>query len=391
MILVPPQEVVDAIESGQNRVTRRLEFYQSDGMTLWAPNYNTSPRLIDGNVSLDYGRDERRVFDITVDNSDNSLRPDPNNGLWYDKIVKLYRGITYYDTTGTLKTWENQMGEFMIDKIDEDSFPHITHLAGRDYAKKCMNSKFGMSTSFPEGTNVIQLIKNIAINAGITKFRLPVSTETLGGILAIDRTQTRWEIMKQLADSFGYDIYFDNLGYLTLTRFRDPVTSALAWTFKTGTKGNLVKWSRSTNDSRLYNHVIVTGEGGDVAALPFFGEALNTEPSSPTRINRIGDRSYFYTSSFFTSDQQCIDLANAWLKVKALESYESSWDSFNYPWMDVGEVVAFIDPRRAATEPVRYLMDTLTVPLGLGPMSATAKRVTIVNDPESAIPAGSSV
>jgi hypothetical protein len=319
------------------------------------------------------------------------LRPDPNNGLWYDKIVKLYRGITYYDTTGTLKTWENQMGEFMIDKIDEDSFPHITHLAGRDYAKKCMNSKFGMSTSFPEGTNVIQLIKNIAINAGITKFRLPVSTETLGGILAIDRTQTRWEIMKQLADSFGYDIYFDNLGYLTLTRFRDPVTSALAWTFKTGTKGNLVKWSRSTNDSRLYNHVIVTGEGGDVAALPFFGEALNTEPSSPTRINRIGDRSYFYTSSFFTSDQQCIDLANAWLKVKALESYESSWDSFNYPWMDVGEVVAFIDPRRAATEPVRYLMDTLTVPLGLGPMSATAKRVTIVNDPESAIPAGSSV
>lgn len=391
MIVAPPQEVIDAIESGNNTVTRRLEFYQSDGMTLWAPNYNTTPRLIDGNVSLDYGRDERRVFDIQVDNSDNLLRPDPINGLWYDKIVKLFRGINYYDTTGTLKTWETQMGEFMIDKIDEDNFPHITRLAGRDYTKKCMVSKFGMSTSFPEGTNVVQLIKSIAINAGITKFRLPVSTEQLGGILAIDRTQTRWEIMKQLADSFGYDIYFDNLGYLTLTRFRDPATSALAWTFKTGSKGNLVKWSRSTNDSRLYNHVIVTGEGGDVAALPFFGEALNTEPSSPTRIGRIGDRSYFYTSQFFTSDQQCIDLANAWLKVKALESYESTWDSFNYPWMDVGEVVAFIDPRRAAHEPVRYLMDTLTVPLGLGPMSATAKRVTIVGNPTSTVPVGSTV
>lgn len=377
MSTLPPQEVIDAIENGTSRVTRRLEFYQSDGTVLWAPKYDIGNRLIDGTVTIDQGRDERRTFEISADNIDNALRPNEIDGLWYDKVVKLYKGIDY-TYQGQSLNWEVQMGEFMIDKIDEDNFPHITKLAGRDYTKKCMNSKFGVSTSFPEGTLVVQTIKNIAINAGVTKFRLPVSTESLTSILAIDRTQTRWEIMKLLATSYGYDIYFDNLGFLTLRKFNDPSTSPVAWTFLTGSKGNLVKWSRSTNDSRLYNHIIVTGEGGDDGTLPFFGEALNTEPSSPTRIKRIGDRSYFYTSSFFTSDQQCYDLANAWLKVYALESYESNWDSFNYPWMEVGEIVGFIDPRRSAHEPTRYLLDTLSIPMGLGVMSATAKRVTIV-------------
>lgn len=574
----PPPEVVSAIEAGSTGISRRIEFYEADGTTPWYPANLETSRLIDGTVNVDYNRDERRSLDLVLDNVDNALRSDPNGGLWYDKVIKTYRGVRYpsdpaapktliiasstangyairaslammgytdtdvstnitsidqlapykiivhysgstaggagaamgtilqqayangkaiftigsqnntnvlpfvsaitndttiargltpttYDSplkggwsdSGTIETtagdkitavditaqvvatwldagnpfftavvaqnssggrwfnvqlannfmtntqgftlgkngmtwlrnyqafneWEVQLGEFLIDRLDEDRYPHQIKVTGRDYTKRCMNSKMEKSVGFVAGTPVTQLIKSVAANAGILKFQLPDLPDKLSARLDFDRTTERWKVMKDAAASINYELFFTPQGYLTMRPFVDPAFGALSWTFQTGTQGNLVSWSRSTNDSRLYNHIIITGEPADETTLPFFGEAKNEEPSSPTRIARIGDRAYFYTSSFFTSDAQCQALANSWLKIRALESYEMSWSSFNYPWMEVGEVVDFLDPRRIESDPTRFLMDTLNIPMGLGPMTATAKRVTYVNDPNS--------
>jgi hypothetical protein len=565
----PPQSVVDAIENGTTTVTRRAELYEADGETLWTPGGSEDSRLIDGSVGLDYGRDERRSLDLTLDNEDNALRPDPDNGLWYDKIIKCYRGVTFATPTETpavaiveadttaagfeikdilirlgfvhvdiltsvaeyeevrdykiivsymrqgvtakgalladafqnglsvltvgsnntptslplilatgtagqsqsygiaqvagdnpvkatwvdevegtytgyspltfaagvrvvaqrtaantnpmagilthtsggrwfhyqppifgtqakillgnalnwlwgytpYTSWETQLGEFMIDNISEDHWPYRTKITGRDYTKKCLVSKLQQTMQFDSSTSLDTLITALASNAGVTKFNIPSTPEVVGSGMAFDRTTDRWAVMKKAADANNYELFFDARGYLTMRKYKDPVLSPLSHTFKTGSAGNLVRWSRSTNDSRLYNHIIVTGESASEDTLPFFGEARNEEPSSPTRIERIGDRSYFYTSSFFTSDAQCEALALRWLKEKALESYELSWDSFNYPWLEVGEIVEFLDPRRLDQEPTRFLLDSLSIPLGLGPMGSTAKRVTFVNDP----------
>ena len=565
----PSQAVVDAIENGTTSITRRVEMYESDGTTLWLPGGDDTPRLIDGNVSIDYGRDERRALDVVLDNTDRALRPDPEGGLWYDKVIKTFRGVRYptdprppriviveedsagdawvyrallyelgftrtdvkinaanfsevseYDivasfmgegmvtkhallktafdngrriitqgsgntatalpsiyaatadslayafavsptvedtvlkggwsyqiqatepgvrplslsagaiavarrgegfsdptaviresSTGsrwfhyqppvflsqgkallanalawlrdyqTFREWETQVGEFCIDNIAEANHPRQTKISGRDYTKRCLTSKIERDMSFEHGTPISLLIRSLAANAGITKFKIPTTTETLGSTMSFDRGTERWNIMKQAANSNNYELFMDQFGFLTMRKFNDPALSPLAHVFQTGAAGNLVSWDRSVNDSRLYNHIIVTGEvTSEDGGLPFFGEAKNTEPSSPTRIERIGDRSYFYTSSFFTSDQQCIDMALRLLKEKALESYEINWQSFNYPWLDAGEIVDFLDPERLDHEPTRFLMDTLAIPLGLGPMSATGKRVTYVND-----------
>src|SRR5690348_16845167 len=56
--------------------------------------------LLDGNVSCDYGRDERRAFDLTFDNTDGSISYDPN-GFWYDKVIKGYRGVQYRKQVST--------------------------------------------------------------------------------------------------------------------------------------------------------------------------------------------------------------------------------------------------------------------------------------------------
>lgn len=584
MSTAPARAVIDAIESGQSTITRRVEIYEADGVTLWNPDPANDPdfeRLIDGSISVDSTRDERRTLDLTLRNDDKLLRPNPNGGFWYDKVIKCFRGVTYavaaippkiaivavsdtgsapyqfrsllnglgmtrtdvrldavtaddvadYDillvwnrntanakaqmladfynsggsvvsmgvaeTAATLPfvtatassgatayawgitpvtadtpftgvftqetattnytgqmitgvdtsvttvatwtnavqtnfrsgviaqnpvggrwfhlhlphanglqakallkagivwvwnyqstaSWEIQMGEFLIDSIAEDSFPHQIKLTGRDYTKKCLLSKLGNAQTYRKGTKVRDLIIALAANSGITKMRLPAMDETLAADLSMDRGTDRWTVIKQASDSNGYEVYFDNQGYLVARKYQDPSLSPVNMTFKTGPDGNLVSFTRSLNDSRLYNHVIVWGDpaDGDESRLPYFGDAKNTEPSSPTRINRIGDRVYTYATTFVNSDQQAKDFALTMLKVHALESYELEFGSIYYPWLEAGEISTIEDPDATEIDPDRFLVDTLTYSMGLGAMSATGKRVTYVGDPGSAV------
>lgn len=569
----PPSIAVDAIEDGTASILRRMEIMEHDGVTPWSPDSEKDNRFITGGVNVDYGRDERRTLDITLRNNDNLLHPDPIQGFWYDKVIKLYRGVKWsarsvqpriviveagdnsttvsnnwknqlknlgyqyvdikfdieyrdvadYDvyvatgsasqsiqypdilrtafndgkavftidgrstsvqipfivsssggTTQTAKTikpsvrdnplsgsfvtetnastfsvvpiashtgievayddtsgsstprallgmsssggrwfhmhtspsttgfgaqmkllvqagvswirnyqedrkWETQVGEFCIDNITGDNFPNHLKVTGRDYTKRCLLSKLERAKAFEAGTSVRELIAAVATNAGITKLKLPEFGLTLDKRMDYAAYTPRWQIMKEIAQSFSYDVYFDSSGYLTMTAFPDPALGASIVTFKTGVKGNLVKYTRSTNDSELFNHLVVTSGDPGADIIPFFGEAINNDPTSPTNIARIGDRmAPEIVNSALDSNQKCKDLALSLLKYFALESYEFSFDSICYPWLDVGVVSDVIDPYAIDTDPTRYLLDTLEIPMALGPMSSTAKRVTVV-------------
>jgi hypothetical protein len=296
-------------------------------------------------------------------------------GFWYNKVLKPYRGCYY----GNGLLWEVQMGEFLIDRIDSDLKSKQIKVSGRDPWKKLMTSKLQFSESFPAGTFVYQLIKALAANSGITKMKIPVSNDILGTTLDLERGTERGSVIKQAANAANYDIFFDNQGYLTMKKFADPTLNPSIATFKTGKDGNLIDYQKSMNDSRLYNHIIIYGdreavEGGEVL-MPYFGEAKNTNPNSPTNIDEIGDRVYTYASSFFTSDNQCQELANSWLAINSLETYEINWQSLYYPHLDAGTVVDVVEPDQDFDSPTKFLLDTLDFPLDLAPMSATGKRV----------------
>lgn len=275
-------------------------------------------------------------------------------------------------------TWEIQLGEFLIDRITEDHFPYDVKVSGRDYTKKCIRSKYVITTAYASGTAIETAIKSIAQGAGITKFLLPVTGSALGKDYFFERGVTRWEAMNQIAGAFGYELFFDAQGYLVMREYLDPLTAPLGYTLLTGVFSNLVTYQKSLNDSRIYNHILVTGESSDGEVNPVWAEALNTEPSSPTRISEIGDRLYEYSSSFITTEAQAQDVADKFLRLHALEEFDLNFSSIALPWLDVGEIVQFLDPRPSAGQPDRFLLSSLTIPLGLGPMSGNAKRVTYV-------------
>lgn len=318
-----------------------------------------------------------------------SIASNANGGKWFDlhlpsingaNTLRLFaNGINWIRGIGSTQHWETQLGEFVIDGINGDLFPSAVKVTGRDYTKRCMNSKIEQAVTFAADTTVGTLVTALAANSGIKKFRLLNMPETLGSTQSFDRGTPRWDIMKKAADANGYEIFFDREGYLVTRKYLDPTTSAPSETWKTGVDGNLAALGRSVNDSRIYNHIAVYGDpSSGETRLPFLAEAFNTNPSSPTNIDELGDRYYSYASTFFTSQQQCQEYANRLLGLHALESFELNISAINYPWVEVGDIGRVIDPNAVATDPDTYLIDSLSIPLSLGPMSLTGKRVTMV-------------
>lgn len=602
MATSPTNDVVDAIHAPVTSVTRRIEICEADGFTPWRPDDDATNFLLDGTISVDGTRDERRNIDLTLDNSSGILKRDPRSGFWYDKIIKVYRGVEYatvsrysdlilsehpslyyrmgenrivrdlsgwgvhmtrhgfpvavqpllrspdagkssrftdpasYFSTGNLPdshpaitsptwtieawvrpigvggmwggtifgrnniehriqvspsrffevmirdangdlfigsaptpaipgrvyhvagrsdgtriqlfvngeqvtsllwsglpqlsndsfsiggsdsgddqmrgdvsdaayytrrlstheikrhylaglgrdnsklTWESQVGEFMIDKIDEARFPSEVKITGRDYTKKCLNAKLPTAMTFDKDTPIETLIRSMATNAGISRFILPRTGITVGDGADFDQGTERWNVMKKIAEASAYELFFNSEGYLVLRKQLDPATSASSLTLQTGAKGNLVDWTKSTTDAEVYNRVICVSEGSD-SALPFYGEASNTDMASPTSIQRLGERTWIYKSAFFTSDAQCVSTAQQFLSVKGLESFEVDFSSLVFPWTEAGEIVEFIDPDASPYDPTRFLLTNFSLPMKLGPMTGTAKRVIIVGTP----------
>jgi hypothetical protein len=377
---LPPDEVIDALIAGIVRITRRVEIYENDAITpfdipLW------DGRLVDGEVTVDRERDERRMCDVTLTNYDNALRINPIDGFWYDKILKVFWGIRYF-SAGVEKRWETQIGEFLIDSISEASFPHTVKIVGRDYAKKCLQTKLKSSLSFSQYTPVEDIIAALAGNSGITKLSLPYTGQGFAQDIVFERGTERWKVMRQLAESIGYELYFRGDGNLTMRPYGDPTLSPLRWIFnQSPLDGTLVNYERTSNDSRIKNHIIVTGatttdlNGFTQTA---FGEAINNDTISPTRVSRIGDRVDPIESDYITDSVQAQALAEQRLRVSALEEFDINFESVIIPWLDGGDIVDIVDRGEGEYVPSRFLLVNFTFPLALNPMTGTARRVTIV-------------
>lgn len=378
-LTLPPTEVVDAIHGTTTRVTRRVAFYMPDGVTPWEPEGpGVRPPLIDGSVSLDQSREERRQLSLTISGEGGTYRPGVE-ALWYDKVVKVWRGVEYPGGS-----WERQLGEFYIDRLDWDHHPDTVRITARDGAKLMKKSKFASNTRFPINHPIEDVVRDIAVSGGlaISKINVPITNAALNEDTYFDQGAERWGAMAEVATAFGYELFFDNEGNLTMREFQDPFLLAAEYTFQTGSDGNLVQFSRSINDSRLRNHVVVHGEAAN--KTPIYAELLNHSSISPTNIARIGKRTEVFRSGFVQTVDQAAALCEQLMKVMGLEQYDVDLSAIVIPYIDVGVVARFLDPDTTGSEPTEYLIQRVDIPLGPGPMRASVGRVT--NLDQSAAP-----
>jgi len=290
----------------------------------------------------------------------------------------LGRAMEWLDAWEPIIDWETQLGEFMIDGISNNEYDDLINISGRDYTKRCLLSKFANSTGYTVGQNVGTIIRGIAVNAGISKFNLPVITDTLPRDVVYERGVERWTAMKEIADATNYEIYFDSEGFLTMRKYSDPLLTPATLRLSSGPEGNLVSATNKASDSRLFNHVIVTGESSNSQIPPVAAEARNILPSSPSSIQRIGDRVTEFKSNLVTTNAQAKELAETYLRISSLEEFELDFSSILLPWIEPGEILEIEEFRSGQYMPTRYLISSLSFPLDLGPMSGNGKRVTVV-------------
>ena len=365
-ITLPPDSIVDAIHGGVTQVTRRVDIYEPDRTTLWAGNVG----ILDGSVNIDQGRSERRTLDVALDNEDRSLTAHPD-GLWYDKIVKVYRGVETFS-----ESWETQIGEFRIDRISSPHFPALTSIRGRDHTKALLGSKFAFNTLYPDNHPIEEVVRDVAFAGGIplTQMDLPLTGESLGREYIFETEGERWKAIKEVCQAYNYEVFFKPDGILTMRQFQDPTTLPVSYTFKTGLEtGNLASYDKEATDTFLKNHIVATGE--NASQVPVWAEAENTTVGHPTSIARIGRRTDFFKTAFIETVIQAQEVADRMLKVAALEQWNLNMESIVVPYLDVGVVVGFDDPDPGPNDPTKFLMQKFVIPLGLGAMTGTAGRV----------------
>jgi hypothetical protein len=306
-----------------------------------------------------------------------ALTPASNVALF---LALFQAGINWLYSYGGTQTYETQVGQFCIDKISEPRFPHEIKISGRDYAKRLSLSKFDQTVTFVAGTSVDYLIRAEAANGGIFNLKLAGTGQVLPGDLTFSRSSDRLAALTLICASVNQEIFFDSFGYLVTRLFLDPALAPISLYLNLGGVGaNVITMDKSSDDSLLFNRIICTGASAStsVQGLVYEGIAENHEPSSPTRIERLGERTNAVDMPTFTSDAQCLDWAKRVLKVSALESYNLNYASLVFPWLEAGEITQYVDSVNSIA-PTRYLMTSFNVPLGVTSQSGTAKRISIV-------------
>lgn len=361
-------------------------------------SYSDVP-IIDGSVTVANDRDERRTFDMTIDGTGIVVGPD---GLWYDSVVRIYRSVEVDpadlaaasgpDLALLLAISERpyQLGTFLIDTIEQPHFPNQIHIAGRDFTKKLMLAKFNHATTWalsheqldPTGFTMVEILLGV-IEAGgygdITIYPPATGPPITLPVFTYEAGTSLWTALKEVTESQGYDLWYDPSGLPIAAPFVDPSTSPVVYDFLTGAAGNLAAYTKSTDDSQIFNHVIVTGITSDDDRLPVFGEFSNTAAGSPTRIARLGERLMKYDSAFVDTDTKAMVLARQMLRIAALESFVVDMDTLVLPWLEVNTVISFTPPDPDPGDPVNFLLTNLEIPLGLGTMKVTGKRIQVVS------------
>lgn len=293
------------------------------------------------------------------------------------------RAVTWTSAYEALEEWEIQLGEFMADSISLGQSYSTISVNGRDLTKMCQQSKFVVSTTFKAKTPIESVIKTVATNAGISKFKLPITDKILDKDMTWERGTSRWDVIRDVSHSNNYEVFFDNEGYLFMREFRDPLLTPPTLELSAGLGGNLISRGGKTSDSQLFNHIVVVGESSDSSTPPVYAEAINTTPTSPTSVAEIGDRVAVTTLSMITTIQQAQKYANTLLAVSALEEFELDFEATMLPWIEAGDILEMKRSDSRYWGPDRYLLTNLSFPLDLTPMSGNGKRIEKVEAADS--------
>ena len=324
--------------------------------------------IISGDVKLDSTADIRASLDLTTYDADwtaaldDALTP-------YGNEIYVERGIVYGDNS---IEWVGQ-GYYRIYSVEQQSAPKGSlAITAKDRMSGIIDARPLAPMEFGQGTSVSSvfdfLVKEVYPDAVIVfDFDAGEATFPSSHVLEDDR----YGFLKDICDALGKVMYWDYAGRLQVCTAPNPMEPVFEVTH--GPNGVVTTVSRSLSRDGVYNALVATGEpvGEDP---PVRGVALDLNQASPTYwYGPFGKVPKFYSSSFLTTDDQCVAAAEAMLLRQLGVPYSVDFEMVpNVALEPLDPVLITYDDRLA---PEIHVIESLTIPLDPGAsMQATTKQ-----------------
>lgn len=352
--------------------------------------YNTNGTL---NVTNQSGC--RRTFNLQIHNEDGKYDIDVNK-VWLGQKVKLYLGL-YIDGTPYLI----QQGVFYLTNPTD-----IMNTAEKCIQLNCTDkwayldgTLFGNLDGIykvPVNSNIFDAIKALlltdrgngipidAIKPNISSFFNTKKTMLSNGELVpilntpftatIDKGQTYADVLLQFNTMLAGIVYYDNVGRLNVepneTDLLDKDKEIL-YKFDQNNCDILGK-SQEFKFTDVFNDILCVGAttNGYLAK----GRATNTNVKSDLCVQRIGRKTKVYEDTNYYTDGLCQDWANYLLRTNTILQTSINLTTIPLYHLDVNKLITITDEKNHLKEE-KFLINSLSIPLGLGQMTITATSV----------------
>lgn len=352
--------------------------------------YNTNGTL---NVTNQSGC--RRTFNLQIHNVDGKYDIDVNK-VWLGQKVKLYLGL-YIDGTPYLI----QQGVFYLTNPTDimNTAENCIQLNCTDKWAFLDGTLFGNLDGIykvPVNSNIFKAIKALLLTdrgngipidstkPNISSFFNTKMTALSNGELVsvlntpftatIDKGQTYADVLLQFNTMLAGVIYYDTVGRLNVepneTDLLDKDKEIL-YKFDQNNCDILGK-SREFKFTDVYNDILCVGAttNGYLAK----GRASNTNVKSDLCVQRIGRKTKVYEDTNYYTDGLCQDWANYLLRTNTILQTSVNLTTVPLYHLDVNKLITITNPKNHLKEE-KFLINSLSIPLGLGQMTISASSI----------------
>lgn len=329
-----------------------------------------------GSISINYQQGVRRSCSFTLSDTFGKYRPMSNDNIFgFNTKFKIYVGLENVHTGETY--WFSQ-GIFYTTN------PTSSHANSSKTVTVNGVDKFGIFTSDTgynqlEGTYIVPaksklyaVVKDILslelgngymidpkephIDAEFINYELPYDIKKSPGSYMGD-------ILIELGNVLGADIFYDTNGVLTITSGTTDITyskQSSIWDFS-DVLPEYSNGSVSLNTIDAINIVKVVGNQINDSEI-YIGNAENHNPLSPTAIEKIGRKIYYEESANLPNQARADEYAKYVLNSKSIIQTAIAFSSTLIPHLDVNRVITITDDYYKYNQE-RFIIQSITLPL----------------------------